>query len=140
MTPDWEKIKTQYIEGSESYTALARRWGVGQRSLAIRGRDEGWPQLRALYRTAQRGSAEVPAGDEPPLSRQHGGAVSMVRIESVMDLLLDQAERLLYEDQDAQTLQRIATTAKTVKETMGLRPEMDNTIIVQLGDAAKYAV
>lgn len=174
MTPDWEKIKTQYIEGSESYAALARRWGVGQRNLALRGRDEGWPQLRAQHR---RGAAENSAAPTPgneaapasaapalaPLAPLSGEAASMARIEAVTDRLLEKAEILLdREDVDAQTIQRLASAIKTVKETKGLRTdpdareqeakirglelknraedEVDNTIIVQLGDAAKYAV
>lgn len=179
MTPDWEKIKAQYIQGGESYTALARQWGVGQRALAVRGRDEGWPQLRAAHKRggaasdtpmhepapttaadADRATAQNPAPVANPLLSCE--AASMARIEAVTDLLLEKAERLLYEDVDAQTIQRLASAIKTIKETKGLRTEpdareqeakikgmelknkaedeVDNTIIVQLGEAAKYAV
>lgn len=47
---DWETIKNEYItDSSASYRSLAEKYGVVQRTLERRGKDEGWVSLRRQF-------------------------------------------------------------------------------------------
>lgn len=47
---DWEAIKNEYItDSSASYRSLAEKYGVVQRTLERRGKDEGWVELRRQF-------------------------------------------------------------------------------------------
>ena len=47
---DWEAIKNEYItDSSASYRSLAQKYGVVQRTLERKGKDEGWVNLRRQF-------------------------------------------------------------------------------------------
>lgn len=46
MTPDWDKIKIDYITSTISYRALAEKWKVHYTNLAKRAKKENWHQQR----------------------------------------------------------------------------------------------
>ena len=46
---DWQALRTEYISGSLSYNALAKKHGIQKSGLARRGKLEDWPRQRAEY-------------------------------------------------------------------------------------------
>lgn len=50
MAVDWLAIRNDYINGGGSYRKLAEKYGVPLRTIAMRGKDENWPEARAEQR------------------------------------------------------------------------------------------
>lgn len=50
MAVDWLKIKTEYINGHDSYRALAKKYGVSESTLGKKAVAEGWAAERETQR------------------------------------------------------------------------------------------
>ena len=46
MSPDWAKIRKEYLKGGTSYRKLAEKHGVPTTAIYKKGKAEGWPELR----------------------------------------------------------------------------------------------
>ena len=46
---DWEKIKAEYITTKTSYRKLADKYGIHYKTIADKGKDEGWQELRSQH-------------------------------------------------------------------------------------------
>lgn len=49
MSADWNKIKTEYITTNTSYRKLSEKYGIHYKTIADKGKDEGWKDLRSQY-------------------------------------------------------------------------------------------
>lgn len=47
---DWLAIKTEYVSTDIGYRALAKKWGVAEKTLAGRGKAEKWVEARQQYK------------------------------------------------------------------------------------------
>ena len=57
MGMDWEILKREYVNGTETYGQIAQRHGVGLAALTRRAREEGWVEARREAREAARNAA-----------------------------------------------------------------------------------
>lgn len=50
MHRDWDRIRAEYVSGSDSYEQLAQKHGMLKSQLGARAKKENWPGQRAAYR------------------------------------------------------------------------------------------
>lgn len=134
-------------------------------SLPHAGRGTGQSAVEGGDASCSPTDTACPAQDGTAHTPQDTERASMAQIEAVADLILHKVVEILMGDRvDSQTVQRLASAVKCVRDIKGLRTdpdareqevkirsmelklrtdaalEEDKTIIVHLGDAAKYAV
>lgn len=49
MSADWNQIKTEYITTDTSYRKLSEKYGIHYKTIADKGKAEGWKELRSQH-------------------------------------------------------------------------------------------
>lgn len=156
MAELWERIRDEYVNGSESYAQLAERYGVSEASVAYRSRVGKWRELRS----ARRGNG-LPL---PLCARDCGIRDSVLRLagrmaELGMDALSDDrqfnryivsarsgkgesaSEEVIYGKLDTKAFKELTGAVKDLwsvaQEADGARD--DGGVRVELGEAAELA-
>lgn len=117
---DWLGIKTEYVTTAASYRDLSKKHGVRYKTLADRGKAEGWVEARHQYREKAISAAE------DALAGQH--ADRAVRFQSVADRLLERIEEMV---SDAETelvpkdIRALTAAMGDLKAVMGLKSNLD---------------
>lgn len=63
-SPNWEKVKTEYITTEISYRQLSKKYGIPINTLGERGKKEGWVQARKEYKDSVVSAAVQKIGAE----------------------------------------------------------------------------
>ncbi len=117
MAVDWLKIRNDYINGGGSYRKLAEKYGVPLRTIALRGKEENWTELREKQQNKvatklQQKTAEVIVQKE---------VKRVERLLSISDNLIDKIERAVAELDLAQVTNK--TKTKVIEYKNGKRPD-----------------
>lgn len=117
MAVDWLKIRNDYINGGGSYRKLAEKYGVPLRTIALRGKEENWTELRKKQQNKvatklQQKTAEAIVQKE---------VKRVERLLSISDNLIDKIERAVAELDLAQVTNK--TKTKVIEYKNGKRPD-----------------
>lgn len=91
MRKDWDRIRSDYITGTETLRQVADRHGVAYSSIFKRSQAENWVELKEAEREKIRNSVQVKAR-EKRIKRE---AAALERVETQIERLLDEIERAL---------------------------------------------
>ena len=118
---DWQKIKTEYITTNTSYRKLSEKYGIHYKTIADKGKDEGWKELRSQH-THKTLTKTLDAISTKQVDRAS-------RLISVADKLLDKVEDLVegYPElvMAPQNLKHISGVLKDIKEIQMIKSEKD---------------
>lgn len=125
MAVDWLKIRNDYINGGGSYRKLAEKYGVPLRTIALRGKEENWTELREKQQNEvatklQQKTAEVVAQKE---------AKRVERLLSISDKMIDKLERAVEELDLAQVTNK--TKTKVIEYKNGKRPDKPTKEVIE---------
>lgn len=114
---DWLAIRNDYINGGGSYRKLAEKYGVPLRTIAMRGKDEKWPEARAeqqnrIATKLQQKTADAIVKNEVKRAQ---------RMMGIHDQLLDKLEQAVSELNMAQVTNKKKT--KIIEYRNGKRPD-----------------
>ena len=114
---DWLAIRNDYINGGGSYRKLAEKYGVPLRTIAMRGKDEKWPEARVEQRNKiatklQQKTADAIVKKEVKRAK---------RMMGIHDQLLDKLEQAVSELNMAQVTNKKKT--KVIEYRNGKRPD-----------------
>lgn len=87
IKPDWDAIRAEYIGGGTTYRRLAKKYGVGLTTIAVRASEEGWTKDREIAKQESRDLAiQKTAGQI---------AENSVKLEYARTLMIDKIVRAL---------------------------------------------
>ena len=118
---DWQAIKTEYITTNTSYRKLAQKHGLNYNSVADKGKEEGWVELRNQFQVKTQ-SEIVDAIRDQAVDREK-------RILNVADKLLDKIEAIVDAvdavDMPAKSIRYLTAAVKDLKEIQGVKSRLD---------------
>lgn len=121
MSADWNKIKTEYITTNTSYRKLSEKYGIHYKTIADKGKEEGWKDLRSQH------THKTLTETLNVISNQQVDRAS--RLISVADKLLGKVESLLELDAESlicpQNMKHISGVLKDIKEIQMIKSEKD---------------
>lgn len=122
---DWLKIRNDYINGGGSYRKLAEKYGVPLRTIALRGKEENWTELRKKQQNKvatklQQKTAAVIVKKE---------VKRMERLLSISDKMIDKIERAVEELDLAQVTNK--TKTKVIEYKNGKRPDKPTKEVIE---------
>lgn len=91
MHHDWEKIKTEYVAGQDSYEQLARKYGMLKSQLARKASRDKWPEQRRAYRQSV-ASATI-------RKKRHRDSEHLVELMDAAEHLIGHIQRTLEDDE-----------------------------------------
>lgn len=91
MRHDWERIKAEYVTGTETLRDLAQRHGIAKSSIFKRASEEGWVEAKEAERERIRESVTAKAR-EKRIKRE---AAALDRVETQIEKLLAEIEKAL---------------------------------------------
>ena len=118
---DWQAIKTEYITTDTSYRKLSEKYGIHYKTIADKGKEEGWKELRSqhTHKTLTKTLNVIS-------NKQVDRAAKLI---SVADKLLVKVESLVESDSevllDTQNLKHISGVLKDIKEIQMIKSEKD---------------
>lgn len=121
MRNDWDRIRGEYISGTDSLRALAAKHGISLSLIGGRAAREDWAELREQERKRVRGMA-LSRSREKRVKRE---AAALERVEGQIEWIIGEIERALEDPeqlyrhiiyvgkgkQDEETLQKMDTKA-----------------------------
>lgn len=118
---DWNAIKSEYITSGISYRALAEKYGLNRNTIADRGKEEKWPELRRQHRdkTLSKALSLVEKKE----------AKKMARIDSITDRLLLKLEKAV--DELEVHLVTHKSKVKEIEYKNGERPDKPTKEIIR---------
>lgn len=116
---DWMAIKTEYITTDTSYRDLAAKYGLNYRTIADRGKSEGWVELRNQY-------VDKTQSDIANATRELEVARA-TKFQTVADKLLGKIEDMVDDDSllDAKSIRTLSAALKDLKEVKGVMSDLD---------------
>ena len=121
MSADWNKIKTEYITTDTSYRKLSEKYGIHYKTIADKGKAEGWKELRSQY-THKTLTETLNVISDQQVNRT-------ARLICVADKLLGKVESLLAHDSellfDTQGMKHISGVLKDIKEIQMIKSDAD---------------
>lgn len=87
IKPDWDSIRAEYIGGGTTYRRLAKKYGVGLTTIAVRASEEGWTKDREIAKQESRDLAIQKTADQI--------AENSARLEYARSLMIDKVVRAL---------------------------------------------
>lgn len=116
---DWEEIKSEYITKGTSYRKLADKYGIHYKTIADRGKDEGWKELRSQH-SHNVLTKMLECDTEQKVDRA-------ARLMTVADKLLRKVE--MYVEGDGlispTSAKNLSDALKNIKEVQMIRSEKD---------------
>lgn len=97
MAADWQKIESDYMASSLSYTQIAQKYSVSARQVAEHGRKNAWPEKRQEFRS----KVASRAAQKSIYKKSERMARHMADIDEAAGLLLKQLLETLRADPDA---------------------------------------
>lgn len=98
----WEEARSAYASSTDSYAAIALRFGISKRAVEKKGAEEGWEALRSAAKIAAspQSKSNPPFKGEPrkAIAHQHSAARGGTKIDE-LQILEDAIERLSLEIQ-----------------------------------------
>lgn len=150
---NWQKIKSEYITKGTSYRKLHEKYGVSTRTIADKGRAEGWVEQRKQYLNKTT-SDIVDAVGAQDVDRA-------TKLQTVADKVLNMVEAYIEASDpiavDTQSMKHISGVLKDIKEVLRspkdleeqdariakLRKEAeeeekkDNTLVIQFAEGSE---
>ena len=114
---DWKKIKAEYIAGGTSYRKLAEKYGVSRSKLQAKATREKWVDLQS------QAQAKTEAKMVDSISDQE--AKKAIDIIDVADKLLEKIGVLADMVADADSLKKLTSAIKDLKDIKGIKSEAD---------------
>lgn len=118
---DWQAIKTEYITTATSYRELAKKYGISYKTISVKGKDEGWVELRSQF-VVKTHSEILDAISEQQVDRA-------ARFKTVADKLLDKIEAIVDsvepEGINPKSLRSLTAAVKDLKEIQGIKSNLD---------------
>ena len=114
---DWKKIKAEYIAGGTSYRKLAEKYGVSRSKLQAKATREKWVDLQC------QAQAKTEAKMVDSISDQE--AKKAIDIIDVADKLLEKIGVLADMVADADSLKKLTSAIKDLKDIKGIKSEAD---------------
>ena len=114
---EWTKIKAEYVAGGTSYRKLSVKYGVSFTTLQRKAKDEKWLELRRRKedKTATKIVESISDKD----------AKKAVNIIDVADKLLGKIEELAGIVGDADSIKKLTSAIKDLKDIKGIKSEAD---------------
>ena len=111
---NWQKIKSEYITKGTSYRKLHEKYGVSTRTIADKGRAEGWVEQRKQYLNKTT-SDIVEAVGAQDVDRA-------TKLQTVADKVLQMVEAYIEASDpieiDTQSMKHISGVLKDIKEVL----------------------
>ena len=121
VSADWNQIKTEYITTDTSYRKLSEKYGIHYKTIADKGKAEGWKELRSQH-THKTLTKTLNVISNRQVDRT-------ARLICVADKLLGKVESLLEHDSellfDTQGMKHISGVLKDIKEIQMIKSELD---------------
>lgn len=116
---DWLGMRTEYITTDASYRDLAAKYGLNYRTVADRGKAEGWVELRNQY-IAKTQSAITEKASQSDVARA-------TKFHSVADKLLGKIEGIVdtMDDLDAKSIRTLSAALLDLKEVKDVMSDLD---------------
>ena len=121
---DWLAIRNDYINGGGSYRKLAEKYGVPLRTIAMRGKDEKWPEVRIEQQN--RIATELQQKTADAIVKKEVKRAE--RMMGIHDHLLDKLEQAVSELNMAQVTNKRKT--KVIEYKNGKRPDKPTKEII----------
>lgn len=117
-TPDYKKIKAEYIAGGTSYRKLAEKYGVSFSTLRKVAAKEQWTELR------NKAGAKADTKLVDVVSDKEASKAN--KIIDVADKLLGKISEMLEEGvYNTQSIKNLTSALKDLKEIKGFKSELD---------------
>lgn len=117
-TPDYKKIKVEYIAGGTSYRKLAEKYGVSFSTLRKVAAKEQWTELR------NKAGAKADTKLVDVVSDKEASKAN--KIIDVADKLLGKISEMLEEGvYNTQSIKNLTSALKDLKEIKGFKSELD---------------
>ena len=118
---DWDEIKSEYITTKTSYRKLADKYGIQYKTIADKGKDEGWNDLRSQH-SHKTLTKILECDTAQKVSRAE-------KLNEAADLLLERVVALVSNgdplDMDTQGMKHISGVLKDLKEIYMVKSEKD---------------
>ena len=118
---DWDEIKSEYITTKTSYRKLADKYGIHYKTIADKGKDEGWNDLRSQH-SHKTLTKILECDTAQKVSRAE-------KLNEAADLLLERVVALVSNgdplDMDTQGMKHISGVLKDLKEIYMVKSEKD---------------
>lgn len=116
---DWNKIRKEYIKTNISQRALAKKYGVCEKSVAKRSKAEGWVALRqqAVCKSTAKTVSTIANENGKVETKMQGAALALIEKATEGIELTNPA--------DAKTLKSYSGVLRDVKEILNLRSGLD---------------
>ena len=108
MKEKWNEIREAYVQGQDSYRALARTYGVAYNQICRRGKAEGWPAQRKEHQTSARES-------QPD---------AMARLKNASDSLDEQLLDLLEKPNKPLDSKSVGELSRALKTAIDIKREL----------------
>ena len=129
-TPNWKRIAKEYITGDVSMNELAKKHGVGLRTVKVHSANEHWRARREEYRIkaatkAGRAPEYAPSASDPAPTENDVAKVEKVFLAT--ELLIDRVIEVLEKEKylDGRELSSLATAIGKAKEIKNIRDALD---------------
>jgi uncharacterized protein YjcR len=116
-SPDWKKIKAEYIAGGTSYRKLAEKYGVSFNTLKRRAKEEQWYELR--------GQKDRKTTTKIVETLSNNDAKKAVDIIDVADRLLEKIEEVAATVSDPDSIKKLTSAIKDIKDIKGVKSDAD---------------
>lgn len=119
-TPDWARIKTEYIAKGTPYRKLCQQFGVNERTLCRHAKEENWAALRR--ESVSKVQKQCQQNAESAVIRQAS------RLTLASEKLLKKAEQLLdlEEPLSPRDLKALSATLLDARTLLGVKDEDDH--------------
>ena len=118
---DWDAIKTEYLTTKTSYRKLADKYGIHYKTIADRGKEEGWKELRSQH-SHNTLTKILECDTEQKVSRAE-------KLNNAADMLLGKVVALIEAsdpmDMDTQAMKHISGVLRDIKEIQGIKSKKD---------------
>lgn len=119
MSADWNKIKTEYITTNTSYRKLAEKYGIHYKTIAEKGKAEGWKELHSQH-SHKTVTKILECDTQKKVDRAS-------KLMSVADKLLMKVERFVDESEfvSPTSAKNLSDALKNIKEVCMVRTQED---------------
>ena len=114
---EWNKIRRDYIAGKGSYRELSQKYDVPLKTLAMRAKAEGWPELRkqSCHKAATK-TVEAVAEAKADMA---------TRVYKAAGMMLDKVLDVSKEAKTAKDIRALTAAIRDIKDITDVRSALD---------------
>lgn len=118
---DWDAIRNEYLTVKTSYRKLADKYGIHYKTIADKGKDEGWKELRS-----QHSHNILTKMLECDTEQKVSGAKKLNEAaEMLLSIAVEQMKARDPMEMSTQEMKHISGVLRDVKETMMIKSDAD---------------